>query len=82
MTRVYIPPEPDRVAPARERAPMTLHEALVILTEAHTADDALTGYLVHVHPSPELWWTQAQYVEAWGVLRAELARLRAEGSAQ
>jgi hypothetical protein len=52
-------------------ASLSLSMALTILTEVHTRDDEQLGYTVEVGAYPQYGsrWSEAQYIEAWGVVR-------------
>lgn len=60
---------------SEERPPMTLIEALGILSRVHTRDDDQLGYVVMMGASPE--YDGHRYIEAWGVVRQLLGGLAA-----
>lgn len=51
--------------------PISLEEALRLLAEVHTQDDAQTGFRVNMGAIPASF-QQRYYVEAWGVVRVHL----------
>ena len=50
---------------------MTLTEALHVLTEIHTRDDDVTGFVVMVGAGPQDF-EQDRYLEAWRVVRQHI----------
>lgn len=58
----------------RRTEPMTLHQAMLILSEVHTQDDHEIGFTVQIGASPHMSVSRYQqypgdYVEAWRVVR-------------
>ena len=53
---------------------VTLNEALRVLADFHTRDDAVTGFVVETHPRSfdASFWTQADYIQAWKLVRERL----------
>jgi hypothetical protein len=51
---------------------MPLSTALLILADIHTRDDDQVGYIVELGARPDYGcrWSMAEYIEAWGVVRA------------
>ena len=52
---------------------MTLFQALRILAECHTREDPERGFVVEMGVTSPRWHAQADYVEAWRVVREQLS---------
>lgn len=59
---------------------MSLEKACYVLAQAHTRDDDVAGYVVEMVSSGFFsGFSQADYVEAWGVIRGA-AHLKTEAA--
>jgi hypothetical protein len=53
---------------------MNLFQAITVLADVHTREDEQIGYVVKMAPSLMLRasrFTEAEYIDAWGVIRRE-----------
>lgn len=50
---------------------MELDTALRILADMHTDEDRVSGFVVHAMVR-RIFWSQAEYVEAWETVRKHL----------
>lgn len=58
-----------------EPRPMSLDQALRILVDVHTKDDAQTGFVFLVGATPDRFmspWSPADHIEAWKTVREHL----------
>lgn len=54
--------------PKKPKGPMSLMEALSVLSTVHTEDDDLAGFVVHTPPDFK-WIDREDYIRAWASLR-------------